>query len=94
MADAGWKPRVEVPLDALTDEDVVRRLVNASPEIRWTAYVLGVFYLFLQRWPDRVAIGNHCLYRIERSSEQGSQLIGSRRGGDDESLRRLRMESS
>jgi galactokinase len=57
MTDSGWRPRAEFSLDALTDEDTVRRLVNSSADIRWTAYVLGVFYLFLQRWPEQVRSG-------------------------------------
>jgi L-arabinokinase len=57
MAGSGWKPRVEVALDALTDEAAVRKLVNGSPGVRWTSYVLGVFYLFLQRWPERIRCG-------------------------------------
>jgi len=57
MTDAGWRSRVEFSLDALTDEATVRELVNASPDIRWTAYVLGVFYLLQQRWPHKVQSG-------------------------------------
>ena len=29
----------------LTDEATVRRMVNADPKVRWTAYALGNFYL-------------------------------------------------
>jgi len=57
MLDARWQPRVEFSLDGLTDEAAVRALVNASPDVRWTAYVLGVFYLLKQRWPDKVQKG-------------------------------------
>lgn len=57
MADAGWQRLVEFSLDSLTDEVTARGLVNASPEIRWTAYVLGVFHLLRQRWPDKVQSG-------------------------------------
>src|SRR3984885_2432556 len=45
MIDSRWRSRAEFSLDALTDEATVRAMVNASPDIRWTAYVLGVFYL-------------------------------------------------
>ena len=57
MTDSRWMPRAEFSLDALTDEATVRAMVNASPEIRWTAYVLGVFYLLWQRWPEKVQSG-------------------------------------
>ena len=32
-------------------------LVNASPTLRWTAYVLGVFYLLRLRYPEAVNTG-------------------------------------
>ena len=57
MLDAQWQPRVEFSLDSLTDETAVRALVNASADVRWTAYVLGVFYLLKQRWPGYVHRG-------------------------------------
>jgi galactokinase len=57
MEVSGWKSRVEASLDALTDEAAVRMLVNESSKVRWTSYVLGVFYLFLQRWPTQVRSG-------------------------------------
>jgi L-arabinokinase len=57
MTDSRWRPRAEFSFDALTDEATVRAMVNASPDIRWTAYVLGVFYLLRQRWPEKVQSG-------------------------------------
>ncbi len=44
LAEQGWQARVEFSLDELTDEARVRALVNRDPSIRWTAYVLGLFY--------------------------------------------------
>lgn len=44
MREHGWRERVEFSLDELADAEQVRSLVNRSPEIRWTAYVLGVFF--------------------------------------------------
>src|SRR2546426_7531151 len=41
MAGHGWQNRVEVDSQELEDEAAVRALVNRSPEMRWTAYVLG-----------------------------------------------------
>jgi galactokinase len=57
MAESGWQPRVEFSLDALTDEVIIRALVNKTSEVRWTAYVLGIFYLLRQRWPQKVQSG-------------------------------------
>ena len=44
MAERAWRDRVEFAWDEMTDEESVRRLVNADPAHRWAAYVLGVFY--------------------------------------------------
>jgi L-arabinokinase len=57
MRDHGWSNRVEFELQALSDEVAVRTLVNRSPEVRWTAYLLGVFYLLRLRYPERVTRG-------------------------------------
>jgi len=57
MKDHGWEDRVEFKLADLDSEENVRRLVNQSPEIRWTAYLLGIFYLLNKRFPDRVETG-------------------------------------
>lgn len=57
MAERGWQEQVEFDLDALTDDAAVRRLVNASPQVRWTAYTLGNFFLLAQRYPEAVKTG-------------------------------------
>ena len=57
MRDHGWSDRVEFEMQALSDEAAVRKLVNRSPEIRWTAYLLGVFYLLRSRYPGLVTTG-------------------------------------
>lgn len=57
MRDHGWSDRVEFKIESLSDEATVRKLVNRSPEIRWTAYLLGVFYLLRSRYPERVTTG-------------------------------------
>ena len=57
MRDHGWSDRVEFEMQALSDEAAVRKLVNRSPEVRWTAYLLGVFYLLRLRYPERVTRG-------------------------------------
>lgn len=57
MRVQGWQERVEFNLQSLTDEAAVRKSVNQSPELRWTAYVLGVFYLLRTRYPERITSG-------------------------------------
>lgn len=57
MRKNGWSDRVEFEINALADEAAVRQLVNRSPEIRWTAYVLGVFYLLRCRYPAQFTCG-------------------------------------
>jgi galactokinase len=57
MAEHGWQARCTFRLDELCDEDQVRRLVNRDPAIRWTSYVLGLFYLLRKRYPERVRAG-------------------------------------
>ena len=57
MKDQDWQDRIEFHLAALTSEEAVRALVNREPAIRWTAYVLGIFYLLRQRHPEAVSTG-------------------------------------
>ena len=57
MKEEGWQEQVEFDLTQLSSEPVVKRLVNASPQIRWTAYVLGAFLLLRNRYPQQVNSG-------------------------------------
>jgi L-arabinokinase len=57
MAERGWSERVEFTFADMAGEDAVRRLVNADPGRRWTAYVLGIFYLLRLRYPEAVRHG-------------------------------------
>jgi galactokinase len=57
MQEERWLERVEFDLSQLTGETAVKRLVNASPEVRWTAYVLGAFLLLRNRYPEQVKSG-------------------------------------
>jgi len=57
MAARGWRDRIEFDFDAVTDEETVRRMVNSDPGQRWTAYVLGIFYLLRLRYPEAVRNG-------------------------------------
>ena len=57
MQREGWCEQIEFELTALTDEETVRKLVNSSPQVRWTAYVLGIFYLLRLKHPQQVVSG-------------------------------------
>lgn len=71
MSERGWRDHVEFDFDAMTDEEAVRRLVNADPAIRWTAYVLGIFYLLRLRYPDAVRNGANVYLRSEVPLNKG-----------------------
>lgn len=57
MKEEGWLERVEFELETLSSEKAVKSLVNASPEVRWTSYVLGAFFLLRSRYPEQVDSG-------------------------------------
>ena len=57
MREHGWLARVEFSFDDLTDEGRVRALVNRDPGVRWTAYVVGLFYWLRRQAPERVRHG-------------------------------------
>jgi len=71
MAQRGWRDHVEFELDALTDEEAVRRIVNADPGHRWTAYVVGIFYLLRLRYPEAVQTGANVYIRSEVPLNKG-----------------------
>ena len=71
MAEHGWRDHVEFELDALTDEQAVRRIVNAGTGHRWTAYVLGIFYLLRLRYRDAVHTGANVYIRSEVPLNKG-----------------------
>ncbi len=56
MKEEGWQEQVEFDLQDLVSEQAVKDLVNASPGVRWTAYVLGAFLLFRHRYPEQVKV--------------------------------------
>ncbi len=57
MKEEGWQERVEFALNGLCSEEEVKRLVRATPQIGWTAYVLGAFFLLRNRFPEQVVSG-------------------------------------
>src|SRR5208283_2660694 len=71
MAERGWQERVEFQMDRMTDEATVRRMVNANPEVRWTAYTLGNFFLLAQRYPQAVKTGANVYLQSEVPLNKG-----------------------
>jgi L-arabinokinase len=63
MKQEGWLDLVHFEFGELTSVEAVKQLVNASAEIRWTAYVLGVFWLLHERYPEETRTG--CSVYIE-----------------------------
>src|ERR1700731_4539925 len=57
MKEEGWLDHVEFEFATLSNEEAVKRLVSASPEVRWTSYVLGAFYWLQQRYPEQANSG-------------------------------------
>ena len=57
MAALGWDDSPSFRLTDLTDERSVRALVNRDPGVRWTSYVLGLFYWLRVHFPHRVDRG-------------------------------------
>lgn len=51
---AGWQEHVECRLEDVRDAEALRQRVNAAPEVRWTAYVLGNFHYLLHRYADKI----------------------------------------
>jgi galactokinase len=72
MRDIGWEDEVEFSLDDLSSDERVRQLVNAGPGIRWTAYVLGAFFLLKEWFPDRVTRGANIHIKSEVPMRKGA----------------------
>jgi galactokinase len=56
-SEAGWQGDVTVSFAELHDDDSVRKYVNNSPAVRWTAYVLGTLYYLKKKFSDRIGTG-------------------------------------
>ncbi len=56
-SDAGWQGDISIGVDELSDEQSVRSVVNRSPLVRWTAYVLGNIYYLKKKYPGQVRSG-------------------------------------
>ena len=57
MKEEGWSERVDFDLAELVDEETVKGLVNASADVRWTAYVLGAIFFLRTNYPEQVKCG-------------------------------------
>jgi galactokinase len=71
MREHGWQDRVEFELAELTDPEHVRALVNRHANVRWTAYVLGVFYWLKENYPADVRGGMTVWIRSEVPLNKG-----------------------
>jgi L-arabinokinase len=71
MEREGWLDRVEFELASLTNDAAVRQQVNSSPKLRWTAYVLGVFYLLHSKYPQEVKNGANVYIESEVPLNKG-----------------------
>ncbi|MDE3178595.1 MAG: galactokinase [Acidobacteriota bacterium] len=57
MRSFGWSERASLPAADLSNPKRVREIANASPEMRWTAYVLGPLHFLYQRAGGRLNSG-------------------------------------
>jgi galactokinase len=71
MKALGWDDCPAFRLDDLTDEDRVRSLVNREPGVRWTAYVLGLFYWLRVQYPGLVRRGANVYITTEVPLNKG-----------------------
>jgi L-arabinokinase len=71
MKQEGWLDRIEFDLSRLANEEDVRQQVNASPQVRWTAYVLGVFYFLALKFPEAVRTGANLYVESEVPLNKG-----------------------
>jgi galactokinase len=71
MQREGWLDRVDFELPTLIDEATVRKLVNANRQVRWTSYVLGIFYLFRNKYPEKTTTGANVYIESEVPLNKG-----------------------
>jgi galactokinase len=72
MREIGWADEAEFSLDDLVDDESVRQLVKIAPGVRWTAYVLGAFFLLKEWFPDRVTQGANVHIKSEIPMRKGA----------------------
>ena len=71
MKAEGWCERVELSFAELSTDEATRALVNKDTSVRWTAYVLGAFYLLRCRFPERVRCGANLYIESEVPLNKG-----------------------
>jgi galactokinase len=71
MREQGWQERVEFQLADLASPAHVRVLVNREAGLRWTAYVLGLFYWLLHHSTADVGTGASVLIRSDVPLNKG-----------------------
>ena len=71
MREQAWFEQVEFDLADLTDPEHVRLLVNRDPAVRWTAYVLGLFYWLKLHFAEKLQGGMSVLVRSEVPLNKG-----------------------
>jgi L-arabinokinase len=72
MREIDWEDEAEFSLDDLADDESVRQLVKRAPGVRWTAYVLGAFFLLKEWFPDRVTQGSNVHIKSEIPMRKGA----------------------
>ena len=55
--EAGWQGTVMVNWEDIPDESTLKKFVNNSLSIRWTAYVLGNIFYLRKKYPEKVTGG-------------------------------------
>jgi galactokinase len=71
MKEANWREHMEFDLKGLSSEREVKEAVNASTDVRWTAYVLGAFHLLRKRYSERINAGASVFIHSEVPRNKG-----------------------
>ncbi|WP_155121246.1 galactokinase family protein [Bryobacter aggregatus] len=67
----GWNPSPTFHLDDLASIESVRAAVHRDPGTRWTAYILGLFFLLAKRYPEQIVSGAEVQIRSEVPLNKG-----------------------
>ena len=55
--ESGWVGDLQFILDELSNVKAVKAIVNRSPGVRWSAYVIGNLFYLKKNYPDKVISG-------------------------------------
>ena len=72
MREIGQEDQAAFSIDDLTGAVRVRQLAGAAPGLRWTAYVLGAFFLLKEWFPERVTRGANIHIKSEVPMRKGA----------------------